>query len=280
MRHLVFATMLLCGGAASANAFTTIWTVQSASSSLTLSGSVSSGGSFLADLRSQTNGNGAMTSFVGTIETSTAALIENPFPPTDFQLDSGDVIALNSGDWDPDIDNLAGTAPASLGMRVDLGFLGGANLAVRDLTASFSSPSFLLVGDAPSPQAFSVAINYNFDSSVDYRSYGVLAGVLTPDEPLVLLTSYSIATNGTIAYDPVEGLSGVTTLTIPIIIEQFYYIQGEGTTHPEDDIILGATWSGQFVATAVVPEASSLVLLGLAASSVGFLGYRRSVPQR
>jgi hypothetical protein len=71
---------------------------------------------------------------------------------------------------------------------------------------------------------------------------------------------------------------GTATLTIPVNLTVAYIASGGDTTTSADDIAVYFGFAGAIVATAptaTVPEASSLVLLGLAGSCIGFVGYRR-----
>lgn len=267
----------------SANAVVTNWTIQSSSSTLGLSGALSSGGTFLASLQGQSGATGGLsTSFTGNINTQQTIGGLGGISPTDIQFLSALLDANVSGDWDPVPGGTTGTAPADYGGRVDLGFLGGANLAVRDLTAGLSSGVLGLVGGYTSPGAQTFAGNIDVSlltATADYRGFGIVGGQLGGGTLTdgIAGQSGSVLTAGTISYGP-GGYAGTATLTIPVDFTFAAIVAGADNTDPLDDIgvyirLLGAI--NATAATSAVPEANSLVLLGLVGSAIGFAGYRR-----
>lgn len=260
-----------------AKAVVTTWTVQSSSSSLTLSGSLSSGGTFLADVQSQAGGNGLTTSYFGSI-TSEQTIVNSS--PSDIAFISADLNANTSGNWDPLPGGATGTSPGDYGGRVLLGPLGGANLVIRDLIAGLTSGSIALTGNAFDTQTFSGDVVVELlSATADYRGFGVVGGALGGGSLTDGIAGQSglVAAAGSINYGPGE-YAGTATLSIPVNFTFAAIVAGEDTTDVGDDIGVYINLLGALVATAptaTVPEASSLVLLGLAGSVVGFVGYRR-----
>lgn len=257
------------------DAAVTNWTVQSASSSLTISGALSSGSTFITSITQQGPGSLA-TSYSGSISTTS-----NVFggTPMDIAFLGGVITANNSGNWDPLPNSLPGTAPANYGFKLDQGLLGGANFAMRNLSLQFLSGVESLSGSPYATQTYSADIGAETLTGVgSFRGYGIIGGVdLIGEVPLDFATTY-FNSPGSISYGPGE-LLGTATLTIPVSFTVDYISSGGDTTSSTDDIAVYFNFAGNIVATAptaTVPEASSLVLLGLAGSCVGFVGYRRS----
>lgn len=282
-------------GAGPANAGITNWTVQSASSSLAISGALSSGGSFLASLTSQgtntVNGPGLTTTFSGQIDThqNVSGVTTDGWSgnPSDIEfLNTTNLVANNSGDWDPTVGGPIGTAPANYGGNVLLGFLGGANLAVRNLAASLQSGVIPISGQAFAAQSFNGPVTVSITSATaDYRGFGPVGGALgsgTLTEGIVG-QSAEVGIAGTINYSG-GGLGGTATMTVPINFNFSLVVSGADTTaDPSDDIGVYIALIGNIAATADtanVPEANSLVLLGMAGSAIGFMGYRRRMANK
>jgi hypothetical protein len=260
-----------------ANGAVTTWTVQSSSSSLTISGALSSGSTFLASVSPQ--GSGSLTaSYGGTLQTAQNAPGGSPI---DITFLTANLIANNSGNWDPLPTAFPGTAPANYGALISLGFLGGANFAQRNLAADLSGAAVPLSGSPYSPQTFSSSLDFEFTAGTTVArnlSGGILA--FDPSDPNIPIAGQggSFTSNGSITYGP-GGDAGIATLTIPVNFTIISFAVGLDTTSSADDIGVYMNYAGSIVATAptaTVPEASSLVLLGLAGSVIGFIGYRRS----
>lgn len=195
--------------------------------------------------------------------------------PTDIQFLSALLDANVSGNWDPLPGGATGTAPADYGMLDPLGFLGGANLAIRDLTAGLSSGVITLVGTPYTTQTFLGNIDVEvLSATADYRGVGIVGGAIGGGSLTdgIAGQSGSILAAGSIAYDGPGGSNA--TLTIPVDFNFVAIVAGADTTQVNDDIGLFVNLLGNIVATATVPEANSLVLLGFAGSVVGFIGYR------
>lgn len=274
---LLVAVVGLCAGPASA-AVTTNWTIQTSSSVLTLSGALSSGGTFLASVATQGAGS-LSSSYSGSISTEQ---VIGGVSPISLQFLSANLDANVNGNWDPLPGGNTGTGAADYGGKVDLGFLGGANLAIRDLAASLASGVLPLTGTAFSPQTFNGNVDVTLlAATADYRGYGIIGSALGQGSLTsgIAGQSGSILTAGGITYGP-GGLAGTATLNIPVNFSFAAIVAGADTTGTTaDDIgvfinLLGAI--NATAATANVPEASSLVLLGLAGSVIGFVGYRRN----
>lgn len=250
LRHrLVTLCVLAAISAAPAHGAVTNWTVQSASSSLTLS--ISPTSPFF-----EPQGAGSLvTTYGGTIVTEQTI----SGVPTAIQFLSASITANNSGDWDPLPDGLPGTAPANYGFITGdfLSYRG----ALRDIELGFTSGVLSLTGSPPGPQTFSDSITGEFLAGV--LNFRPAFGSPSTSGPFPLVGMVAFLSAGTLNYGPT-----VTTLVIPTTIE--FTIEGSGS-----QLYL---LTGNIVATAPtesVPEANSLALLGLAASIVGFAGYRR-----
>lgn len=278
MKLRLLAALALCTIIArSSYAAVTNWTVQSSSSSLTMSGALSSGSTFLASVSPQ--GSGSLTaSYGGTLQTEQNAPGGSPI---DIAFLTANLIANNSGNWDPLPTGFLGTAPANYGALINLGFFGGANIAQRNIAAELSGAAVPLSGFPYSAQTFSSSLDFEFTAGTTVArntSGGILA--FDPFDPNIPLAGQggSFASNGSITYGP-GGDAGVATLTIPVSFTIASFVTGLDTTSTADDIGVYMNYAGSIVATAptaTVPEASSLVLLGLAGSVIGFIGYRRS----
>lgn len=263
------------------------WTVQQSSSTLTISGALSSGGTFLANLQGQSGATGGLTTnFTGDILTQHSGLpasqiLFEPGNLIDIQFLSANLSANNSGNWDPLPGGTTGTAAANYGARVSLDFLGGANLAIRDLAAGLTSGVIPLAGVPPyTTQPFAGDIELTLLSAIaDYRGFGVVGGALGRGSLTdgIAGQSGTVFSEGTIAYGTGEFIS-LATLTLPIDFTFAAIVSGADTTELEDDIGVYVNLMGQIIGTTQmpIPEANSLVLLGLATSVVGFMGYRRT----
>jgi hypothetical protein len=112
--------------------------------------------------------------------------------------------------------------------------------------------------------------------TASYRYYGIIGGGLGSGIiPSGLAgRSDTIATAGTFIAAPNWGVEAAT-LIIPISFNFATVVAGADTTQMSDDVNIYMNLSGTITAYSVVPEASSLVLLGMAGSVMSFMGYRR-----
>lgn len=268
MKMITFFAVTLCGLVSGAHATVTVWTVQSASSSLTLSGGLSSAGTFYSDLKEQDFSGQPFTSYSGTITTQQS--------PTAIEFLSAVLAANTSGNWDPLPGGGTGSAAADYGFLYDPGFLGGINSSIRDLVIDVSSNPATLSGSPASLQTFSATLQSTIVSGVlDYRGYGVISmfGYGTNND--LVGDSFVSSSAGSIELD---WIPGTAVLIVPIELEFASIYLGADTTDTSDDVGTYMSLFGTIVATAPaesVPEASSLALLGVAGSVVGFAGYRR-----
>lgn len=267
---------LLCLGACfvgsgSAQAIVTNWNVQSASSTLALSGSYSSGGSFLSSIPPRAH-NSNITYYTGSITTQQTEA--SPGILADIEFLSASIDATYNGNWDPLPGGSTGLAPGNYAVYIVDGFIGGAHATIRDLAMNLSSDVLPLSGSTAS-QTFNDAITGELLSgSMDYRGYGIVASAWGQGTVSGFSgQSDTFAAAGSLTYGPT-----ITTLTIPIQFDFVGNFFGADTTQVNDDFTAYFRVTGNIVATAPtesVPEANSLALLGLAGSVIGFLGYRR-----
>lgn len=276
-RIQIFGLLMALLVCAPARGVVTTWTVQSSSSSLTMSSALSSGGTFLASVSPQAPGS-LTTTYGGTIQTAQSLVGGTP---TDIAFASANLVANNNGNWDPLPNGAFGTSPGNYGGIIELGLFFSAYLAYRDLEADLTSAPVALTGSPFSPQAFTASLDFQYTSgtAIIRQPGGILGYALTGSTPgSDVAGGGSFASNGSISYGP-GGDAGVATLTIPFNLVIGDIAAGGDTTATNDDIGLYYSLTGQIVATAptaTVPEASSLVLLGLAGSVIGFIAYRRS----
>lgn len=261
--------------AVTTNAAVTIWTVQSASSSLTLSGALSTGGTFLASAGPQAAGS-LTTAYNGTLQTTSNV---SGGVPQDISLTSSLLMAIDNGSWDPLPNGTMGTSLANYGVKFDFGFLGIAFAALRDLSVEVTSASAPLSGIPYGSQTFTANLDMELLSgTANFRLLPFPIPSPPPSPPYALAgTTDTYASAASISYGP-GGEAGIATLTLPIELSFSGIMMGADTTSTNDDITMFVSLSGNIMATAptaTVPEASSLVLLGLAGSFVGFAGYRR-----
>lgn len=263
----LFVTGLSSGGV---HAAPVTWVVESSQSSLSISGALSSGGTLLASMAAQAPGS-TTAAYSGTIHSE----IDLP-SGTMIEFTSANLDAEISGNWDPLPFGSPGTFPANYGGKFDLGFLGGSNLAIRNLIAEFSSGALSLSGPLYSPQTFNGNLTMELvNGTVDFRGYGIVGGGLGYPEPTPITGQpASFATTGTFIASPNWGIEAAT-LIIPISYNFASIAAGADTTQTSDDVGIYMNLSGTITAYSVVPEASSLVLLGIAGSVLGFMGYRR-----
>lgn len=265
------------------------WTVQSSSSMLTLSGALSSGGTFLAAVEGQSGASGGLTTHysgnIFTYHSGSVAYQTVASPLTDIQFLSAELEAKTSGNWDPLPGGNTGSSPADYGAKLDLAFFGGANMAIRELAAGLSSGLIGVSGGPYSTQSFVGNIDVTLLSgSADYRGFGIISGGLGGAGGIsddIAGQSGSMISAGSIAYaeGPMPFFS-YATMTIPVDFTFVSLVAGADTTALSDDIGFYLNLTGQVVAITSVPEASSLVLLGFAGSTIGFLGYRRKAKAR
>lgn len=282
-------TMALGTTASPAHAIVTTWTVQSSSSSLSISGALSSSGLFVASVTAQ-GGGGLTANYDGTIDTRQTvvpvATDGGSGTPESIELLAANLTALNSGSWDPLPLGLPGAVPANYGPNLVFGALGRVNLAIRGLSVDLSSAATALSGIAYDTQSANPNLTVTLlSATVDFFGSGPLGDFLFGYGSLtsgVASQSSTVVAGTSIEYSG-GGQTGTATLTIPLSFPVSLVFSGGDTTGVADDLVVYLSMTGQIVATAAtstVPEANSLVLLGLAGSAVGFVGYRRRMRHR
>jgi hypothetical protein len=114
-------------------------------------------------------------------------------------------------------------------------------------------------------------LNSSIDAgTADYRGYGIIGSIIGFGTLGLAGETDSFISNGSIAY----GVAS-STMAIPVDFDLYLVIAEGETSTTADDLTVQLNLYGAVVATAV-PEANSLLLLGLAGSVVGFVGYRRT----
>lgn len=282
MRPLMVVPTILLGTLAiplsRCQAGVTNWTIQSASSNLALSATFYLG---VGDFHLEGQGPTSLTTqFEGTVQTQQNFLA--PGVPSEIQFLSAALDAQVSGDWEPLPGGATGTAPADYAARgyVDTVVISYSYIALRDLTFDLAS-GVLPLSDSPlGTQNFTGDLDVTTLTGItDYDSRGGLQSLLGDGSATMVGLGGGSASAGSVAYDD---LNGMATLTIPLDFQFFtlfesVVVNGNGPVYA--DIGVMTRFQGSIVATAPiesVPEASSLVLLGLAGSvGGGFVGYRR-----
>ncbi|MFO0949270.1 MAG: PEP-CTERM sorting domain-containing protein [Planctomycetota bacterium] len=196
-----------------------------------------------------------------------------------IQFIGASALGNNGGSYRPNDFAASSTArsQANYGGRIEIPSLGGAELALRQIMANITSGVLPMGGP-----------NYNWtfgttsqtlglsQGRIDYAGSGSIGGALgTGTFDLVGETSANQGTSpgSLVLVGPTT--NATATLTIPLRIRFAQTILGEDTPDTTDDIFVDLLLAGQLVAVAVVPEASSLVLLGLGGVVVGIVGHRR-----
>jgi hypothetical protein len=224
------------------------FTIDSTQSALTLSGAVS-----LADLGtfpvSQQAPGSLTTSLSGTVELDTDLA-------TTLTFSSGSSIAPDiGGAWSPTAGGFAGTQPAEYGVRIPVSVIGGVDYAATNTVFdATSAPIGLLAGAFDATQ---LTLNL-LTTTVDFQSFGLLSGTF----------GTGVVTNQA-AIDQLGGgtltvVGNVATLIVPIQISE---------TLPIANSVAYLTLTGQLVATAVVPEPSSIILAAF--GGLAFIAWRR-----
>lgn len=279
------AGLLTAMGVGKATAAPVVFTIDSTQSLIALSGSMVSGdinnpqltiallSQSFAPFTAQNITNSLQTRYGGTITaeySSSASTIE---------FLGASAVANNGGSYRPNDLAASATAraPANYGGAIDIPSLGGADLALRQLIASITSGVISMSGPS---------YNWTFSSTeqglglsqgrIDYAGSGSIGGALgTGTFDLVGNTAANAGTipGSLVLVGPTT--NATATLTIPIRLSFSQTILGADTPDATDDIFVDLLLAGQIVAVAVVPEASSLVMLGLVGSLVGYVGYRR-----
>lgn len=254
---LLALTLSLCTGLSTARAEMAVYTLDQSQSSLTLSGSVEVGG--FGELFMIPQGAGSLTaSYTGTITAEVTG--------SNIDFGTSSLVADNSGSWMPLGDASAGSALANYG-----GFFFGSvasqptfgvEIAVRDLAFNLQS------GDLPITAGEFAADDVL--GSVTMGSSAYRAGTFfTPNNAdVIAMTSVASLQNAPLSPAPTMGtistLNGIETLTIPVNIQNV-------TLFTDPTTVTGGL-VGQIVATRLVPEPASLMML---VSAAGFCFTRR-----
>lgn len=236
-------------------------TVQSSSSSLTLGG-IASG------IPVTRQGTGSLTtSYSGAIGITPAdlATLQLTFNPS-----AGPLVANVSGNWQPQVNGVSGSAPANYGGLIDDGFLGGVRFAVRDLTAAIttSTPVTLTaLGGGEYSFPTNQTLTLTGTSAVDYEGYGIFgAGVGSGRELIAGETATNAGGNGTL-----RNLGGGDfSITYPVSLSVPFDIGGEPAT-----FTLVGTITAQGTLTPV-PEPAGPLALAATAAAVGWWRRRRT----
>lgn len=218
------------------------WTVQSASSNLTVTGTAALG-TLALPLSPQAPGSNT-TAIAGEFDTSLNLGSSIDFIPANLSL-------LNNGNWSPLAGGTLGTAPANLGLQASF-----TKVAGRDMTFAIDTPALVLSG-GPALSTFSMAGTTTFTgANIDYNTLGGAArssDMVGGNGPLT----------GTAATLSIIG--SAATLTIPYAANNVsVLIDDKNTPDPSDDLTGVLNLSGTIVATATVSEPSSIALAAVA----------------
>ncbi|MFO0949271.1 MAG: PEP-CTERM sorting domain-containing protein [Planctomycetota bacterium] len=283
---LVAGLLFAIGGRA--HAAPVVFTIDSARTLITLSGSAVSGdinapGLTIA-LLSQSFAPNSSQNITNSLQDRLSGTItaEYSSSASTLQFLSAEALANNGGSYRPgnlpDVGSTA-RAQANFGARIDIPGLGGAELAIRNTLVNLTSGVLNMtgpIGNWSFASSSSYTLGLGAGSTAMYAGSGSVGGALgtgTFD-----LNGYSGANQGlTPGSLTLTGPSTNATaeLFIPVRFAFQQTILGGDTPESTDDIFIDLLLAGQVVAVAVVPEASSLVLLGLGGMVIGYLGNRR-----
>jgi hypothetical protein len=241
MRYTAILFLLGCFLAQHANAF--IFTIDPLSSSLSLSGTV-------AGFTLTQQGPGSLT-------TTYSGSINADFNSSTIQFNNAAAAAAINGNWQPLPGGGSGSAPANYGGQASLGGFGIAFGAGRNIVLDITSGVIPLSGTSFDASQLSISPT---TGALDYNSpFG------SGSTSLAGLFGANMATMGDISV-----VGGIATLTIPVQITQVLTLVSNGDTT--------ITLSGNLVATAAVPEASTFqfVLVGALLFAGGLWFKRRN----
>lgn len=193
----------------------------------------------------------------------------------EFVSGAGNVYGINSGSYKPSesLDNNV-NEPAVFAAKAQgqvLIFLDIVNMAIRDVFYdAFSAPLAVAPGFDNAISTFAAnQISFGIQSaSVQYFGFGVAASLGSGSETIEDIFALNTAASATIEKLAVP-YPWQYKMTIPINIP---------IAIPAGDVTITGTATGQIVAYATVPEASSFVMAGLAISAFAapsFARYRR-----
>lgn len=257
------------------------WTVQSASSSLTLSGDLVvvednvPGDIFIFEWPEGS----LTTTYGGNLETEISLGVHGP---TSIEFLSANLAANNNGDRTPEAPLGTGVAPANYGFGIsDTGFGTPARAAIRELATTVTSSSLSLSGSPLDPQAFSGNLDFEFLSGHYVAREGTITGEIIAQLAPELFFSGIVsptAVSGTITY---EGSLAVLTIPLSLVVVVPIDLSHDPILGP-DSAYLDLTFTGAIVATtpvASVPEANALFLLSISSAFVGYFANRRRLQQ-
>lgn len=165
-----------------------------------------------------------------------------------------------TGNWAPGVGGAAGTQPAEFGVLVSGGFLGGIDYAGTNVNLDLTSGPIALLGPAFDATNLTGTL---LSGTVDIRGYGPLLNGAFDSQSFSNLSDQNQSGLGSLTV-----LGNLATLTIPVYVQEdlpFTF----STAH--------ATLTGQIVATAVVPEPSTMAMAALGAIGMVVLGgFRRA----
>lgn len=248
----VVVLVLLFGAAPRAQAGL-IWTIDSSQSSLEILGKAKLG--TLATLTGTPQGPGAAKAPLAGSLTSLANFASG------FELTSSEISLQDTGSWSPLPGGAIGAAPANIG----LGGAFSASVAFRNIEIALITPSLPTTG-GPSIFSFDPSATLSFvGGSVDYRAtfFFTISGGSSD------IVGSSGLVSGSGATIEVDGI--LATLTMPFSATGFFVDidTAEGVTGELD-------LTGIIVATAVIPEPSTVVSMLMGAPGVAFIVLRRA----
>ncbi|MFO0946025.1 MAG: hypothetical protein U1D30_08775 [Planctomycetota bacterium] len=279
------AGLLAAIGVGKATAAPVVFTIDSTKSLIALSGSMVSGDinapSLTIALLSQSFAPNSTQNITNSLQTRYGGTITAQYSSSADTITflGASAVANNGGSYRPNDFAASSTArsQANYGGRIDIPSLGGAELALRQLIASVTSGVIPMSGPNYNWTFASTAQGLGLTQGrIDYAGSGSIGGALgTGTFDLVGNTSLNQSTTAGSLVLVGPTTNATATLTVPIRIRFAQTILGGDTPVGTDDIFVDLLLAGQLVAVAVVPEASSLVMLGLVGSVVGYVGYRR-----
>ena len=197
-----------------------------------------------------------VTQWTGTITVQ----VDNPFNPTTLTIISANLVAQDSGTWQPGLNGAAGSAPGNYGLVFATGAAGNVFAAVRSASASLSSTPLTLSGVGGSYSFLPGGASLNpTGGAVDYRNAILGNGRTNPSSAPAADNS---ATPGALN---ITGSTVSFQIPLDVSIPVTVGTAGSGTIR----------LVGTLNATGAIPEPSTWALAAAGLSGLVVAGMRR-----